>query len=205
MLPLVLIALYSLTAHLAISFDRPDIPLAALSAAAAIICVRAMRKHQGWLLPALATAAGCLLLWLGPGASLAVLSATPVVTNLLLLWVFAQSLRPGEVALITRIAASMEGELSPVLEDYTRAVTKAWCLIFGLMATIAALLAVLAPAVIWSAFANGINYALIGVFFVAEYVVRKWALPAQHHPGLIRFLRDLGRADIRSVVRKAPP
>ncbi len=92
---------------------------------------------------------------------------------------FGLSLRPGSVALCTRIADKVHGPLSTVELRYTRRVTAAWTLFFASIALAMGGLFSFAPLRVWSLFANFCVWPLIGMMFVAEYAVRRRVLPMQ--------------------------
>ena len=69
-----------------------------------------------------------------------------------------------------------------------------WTAFFVAMAAAAAALAVLATPQTWSLFANGIDYLVVGVLFVGEYVFRR--LRYRHHAH--RPLADVIRTVVRS-------
>ena len=54
-----------------------------------------------------------------------------LVTNFFLMWFFARTLKNGRVPLVTSLARSVHGSLTPDLEIYTRHVTLAWSLFFA--------------------------------------------------------------------------
>jgi len=103
------------------------------------------------------------------------------VINLALCALFARTLRRGEEPLVSRFARlSRGGRLAPDLVRYTRNLTRAWASFFLLMAVVSATLAVTAPLATWSLFSNLVNYLLVVVFFVVEYLYRR--LRYRHHP-----------------------
>jgi uncharacterized membrane protein len=56
---------------------------------------------------------------------------------------------------------------------YCRGVTKVWCVFFVLNGAAAGGLALWAPVSWWAAYTGGAAYALMGLVFGVEYVVRK--------------------------------
>ena len=115
----------------------------------------------------------------------------PVLINVALLATFAASLR--SVSLVERFARMQEPDLSEAKRRHCRQVTVAWCVFFALNAVIAALLTG-APLSWWAAYNGGIAYALMGLMFVGEFVLRKY-----------RF-RDYGAGPLdRLLARLFPP
>ena len=136
-------------------------------------------------------------LMMAGGAAAQILYLPPIVINALLAAWFAGTLRSGQIALITRYAQAIDGELSPAQIIYTHRLTAAWAIFFGLMALESILLAAYAPVVLWSLFTNFLNYLFVICFFIVEYAIRKCAMPDVKHPGFLRFVGRLARTDVR--------
>ncbi len=109
--------------------------------------------------------------------------------NVLLLWMFGRTLRAGREPLITRVARLVHGALPPEIERYTRHVTLAWSLFFGLMGISSLALFILAPVQVWSLFANVFTLPLICAMFVCEYVYRVLRYPRFRHVSLLHTAR----------------
>lgn len=105
--------------------------------------------------------------------------AMPVLINASLLVTFAASLF-GETTIVERFARMHEArargeaaaELSPGQIAHCRQVTWAWCVFFLANGAVAAALALAAPLATWAAYTGGVAYALMGLMFAAERVVR---------------------------------
>lgn len=121
-----------------------------------------------------------------------------------LLMLFGNSLLPGRQPLVSQVAAQIRGHLEPRVVCYTRQVTLAWTLLFAALWLETALLALFAPPAIWSLFANGLNYGLVAVCFIAEYGFRRWYLADLEHPSFGHFLDALRRTDWRWLVATEP-
>lgn len=106
-------------------------------------------------------------------------------TQLLLCIAFARSLGPGREAMCTLFARMVHGALAPGMERYTRQVTLAWSIFFGAMSLASTVLFFAAPVSVWSTFANFLTAPLIALMFVAEYAVRRRALPEVEHAGIV--------------------
>jgi len=156
----------------------------------------AWRTRLRWpVLWVLMLAASGLLLQ--PAAAPVLLAVTHVSAYLTLLWMFARTLRPGAIPLATRIAQRVRGTLAPELILYTRRVTQAWCVFFGVMAALSLGLFLIAPLPAWSVFANLLNLPLVALMFVSEYtwrVVRYRHLPHASIFAAIRAFRRPGEA-----------
>ncbi len=100
--------------------------------------------------------------------------AMPVLINVALLLTFAASLRG--VPIIERFARMQEEDgLSDAQVAHCRQVTWAWIVFFALNATVAAALASVEGWVdLWAAYNGGVAYALMGLMFAAEYVLRQY-------------------------------
>ncbi len=115
----------------------------------------------------------------------------PVLINVALLGTFLGSLRG--VPIIERFARMQEPDLSDPKRRHCRQVTVAWCVFFAINGAVAAALAA-APMAWWAAYNGGIAYALMGLMFVGEYVLRRY-----------RF-REFGRGPVdRLLARVLPP
>jgi len=101
---------------------------------------------------------------------------------------FGRTLADGETPMISRFAERIHGTLLPPLARYTRGATLAWTLFFAAMAGVSLLLFFAAPIQWWSAFANLLTPLLIGLMFLAEYLVRR-RLPREFRTGLVESIR----------------
>jgi len=106
-----------------------------------------------------------------------------------LLWLFGHTLLHDSEPLITRVARRVHGVLTPEIEAYTRRVTQAWCCFFAAQIIVSGLLLAFAPLEIWSLFAGVLNFPLVVLMFLGEYLYRVMRYP--DHP----------RTSIASAVR----
>ena len=140
---------------------------------------------SGWFsVLAAALLATCMLafaLWVAAVVPGLLLYVPPVVINLGFCAFFARTLGKGREPLVSRFARIMRGgQLAPDLARYTRNLTWTWAGFFVLMAAISATLAVTGPLAAWSLFSNILNYLLVVLFFILEYVYRR--VRYRHHP-----------------------
>ncbi|KON80546.1 hypothetical protein PA01_01820 [Azoarcus sp. PA01] len=112
-----------------------------------------------------------------------------VGTNALLGIAFGRTLTGGREPMCTRVAALIHGAPGPVLARYTRGVTIAWTLFFGLMATASIALFAFGPLDLWSAFANLLTFPLVALMFAGEYAVRLRVLPPEARSGILDAVR----------------
>jgi uncharacterized membrane protein len=110
---------------------------------------------------------------------------------LFLLWYFGRTLRPGNEALITRLATYVHGALPDEIKGYTRRATWAWCLFFAGMALVSVLLFALAPLATWSLFANVLNLPLVAAMYLGEYAYRRLRYPDFTHASIATVIRAL--------------
>jgi uncharacterized membrane protein len=89
----------------------------------------------------------------------------------------------------SRIARLIHGELSATLARYTRRVTIAWALFFGLTTAASGALFAFAPLAAWSTFANLLTIPLVTLMFAGEYAVRLYALPSAERGGILDAVR----------------
>jgi uncharacterized membrane protein len=102
---------------------------------------------------------------------------------------FGRSLLAGSTPLCTLLADKVHGPLSPPELRYTRRVTAAWTLFFGLIALLTLVLFFTVPLRIWSFFSNFCALPLVLLMFVAEYAVRRRVLPQTTRAGLLATMR----------------
>lgn len=118
--------------------------------------------------------------------------AMPVLISAALLVAFGASLR-GEMPMVERFARLQDPDLTPVKQEHCRRVTMIWCVFFVFNGASAALLALFAPVSWWATYTGGVAYALMGLLFAGEYIVRK-----------ARF-REYGRAPHDRLLAKLFP
>lgn len=94
----------------------------------------------------------------------------PVMVNLLMLGLFAQSLWQKE-SLIERFARLQEPQLPDYAVRYTRNVTKVWCLFFIINASVALVTTFMSMSV-WTLYNGLVSYLFAAVLFACEFAVR---------------------------------
>ena len=169
---------YPLLNHVAVVLGEPR--WAALGIAL-VVCVLVAGWSSALVGALIAGATFVLSLWLARYMPGLLLYAPPIAINMALCLCFARTLRRNHEPLVSRFARiERGGQLPPDLARYTRNLTRAWAGFFVLMAAISATLAVTGPVAIWSLFSNIVNYLLVVLFFILEYVYRR--LRYRHHP-----------------------
>jgi uncharacterized membrane protein len=169
---------YPLLNHAAVVLDEPR--WAALG-----VALVAWALASGWLNAFVAALVGAgtlaLSLWVAAVVPGLLLYVPPIAINLAFCAFFARTLGKGREPLVSRFARIMRGgQLAPDLARYTRNLTWTWAGFFVLMAAISATLAVTGPLAAWSLFSNILNYLLVVLFFILEYVYRR--VRYRHHP-----------------------
>ncbi len=101
----------------------------------------------------------------------------PVGINAALLVGFGGTLRSGTVPMIERFARLHEADLQPAKQAWCRSWTITWCAFFILNGGTAAALALLAPLAWWATYTGLISYALMGLLFATEWVLRHRRFP----------------------------
>jgi uncharacterized membrane protein len=189
---------YPLLAHLAVLTHDRRLEWLALVWLLGIAMGGALIQRRLWAWVALLVGAG-LLYWLViEGNGLYALYIPPVAIPAALLLLFAQSLREGEIPLVTRIARLMhDGPFPDDLVVYTRHVTQLWCGVCAAMILSAVLLALFASPELWSLMTNVIHYVVLGAVFVLEYGYRRWRYSHHEHSGLFQYLRRLSRTKLK--------
>jgi uncharacterized membrane protein len=200
---------YALLAHLLTTAARPTALGAAASTAPWALLALVIAWRSAHRVAALVACA--LLLGLGWAFWDLLERNTPWVYYLqhILMFValgaaFGVTLRPGQVALCTRLARAVQGPLSADAENYSRGVTLAWAVFCAVMIAISTLMFFLGPLAAWSVFANLLTLPLVGAMFLGEALVRARVCPELSHGGVLRGAAISVRAYWDSSVRPTP-
>jgi uncharacterized membrane protein len=108
-------------------------------------------------------------------------------SNLGLAGFFGRTLGRGSKPLVSRMAETVFGPLSPAMTRYTRQVTLAWTLFFAGTVLVSALLFRFSSIEVWSFFANILSLPLLALMFTLEYRVRLRLVPDERHSPLDSF------------------
>lgn len=120
----------------------------------------------------------------------------PVIFNLVMLAIFANTLLPGREPLITMLHRQAVNKIiDSTIAAYTRRLTWIWACLFAAMALESVVLAIIAPLSVWSLFTNFLNYVFVVALLVGEYFYRIVRYRNHTHPPLVQFLLNLARAD----------
>lgn len=132
--------------------------------------VRPAAGQTIWLAPAVTLLA---LLGAAIADQAAWLYVSPVAISLAFLLWFGSSLRRGAMPAVERFARLQEKTLSPAQQAWCRLWTQLWCVFFVANAAIAAALATCCPVAWWATYTGGISYALMGLMFATEWLLRQ--------------------------------
>ncbi len=124
-----------------------------------------------------------------------------VLLSVMFMLIFGRTLRPGSVALITRISTDMRQGQSEVPVQYTRGLTLAWTIIFALLALEGLLLGLYA-APGWVLRVSAMTWIFVIVFTVTEYFYHSRRFPNPRQHGVLDFVRDLTRVDYRRLLNE---
>lgn len=172
---LIAAVLYPLAVHIAIVTHAAAAAVALLVVVAAVhALVRLPRlRHSPWAWTYLAVAGvGAASLTMG---AVAALYLPPVLINLVLLGVFARTLRAGATPLIERFMRLEYAGVPPApLVAYARRLTFLWSAFFALSALFAVVLALAAPLTVWSLWVNIGNFVAIALLYSTQYAYLYW-------------------------------
>lgn len=196
-----LLLVYPLAVHLALVADQVLIASTVLLLVSATCIVATLASVTGsW------RGRGVFLLLFGTVAAFSLLNLMsqtryalylpPILINLAMLVIFANTLLPGREPLITRFhRLAVNHNIDSTITVYTRRLTWIWACLFAVMALESIVLAVVAPLTVWSLFTNFLNYVFIVTLLVGEYLYRIVRYRDQQHPSLAQFLHNLAQVD----------
>ena len=200
---------YPILAHAAILRQSTALTLVCVIVLAAAVLLPPLTEGRRWAWLALPLAAAAIAaLWYLDAAAL-VLFLPPILLNLFLAWFFGHTLRRGSTPLIERLVRLLQPPGEPpeaAVILYARRLTRAWTLLFAILAAINLALAgsvvpgglldsagLRPPAAIdrevWSLFANVLNYVVVAAFFLLEFFYRMRRFPGRPYRNLLDFLR----------------
>lgn len=190
---------YPVLVHLAVITQMAALQSAALGWLGLLFLLPALRSGKLW--PWLALAGVVLLSALAPtlGVGMIFLYLPPILMNAFLGLIFVNSLRAGRTPMISAVARQIRGDLSPAVATYTRRSTQAWVLIFFSMALFSAALALWADDALWSLFTNCLNYVIVVLIFLIEYLLRSVFLPNDPRTPVGEYVRGVVRTDFRKL------
>jgi magnesium-transporting ATPase (P-type) len=131
------------------------------------------------------------------------------------LFPFALSISSGYIPLITQFYYLSEGldssesenkglatDFDPKRVQYTHMLTWLWVIVISMMLLEIILLSFFAPLEIWSLFTNFINYFILLLFMIFEWLFRNFYFKQWESP--LIFIRQLIVIDHRQLLKKHP-
>ncbi len=116
----------------------------------------------------------------------------PVLIPLALAYAFGKTLMGQQTAFVTCIAQKIR--TTPLVEKekkYTRFITYMWVVFFLFLAVESMVVAAIYDIETWSYITNFLNYILVILFVMFEYLLRRIVLRRLEHPSFIRFIKQL--------------
>jgi uncharacterized membrane protein len=119
---------------------------------------------------------------------------------------FGSTLRTGSTPLIERFMRRQYGDaMHPVLVPYARRLTWIWTLFLVAMALISIGLAVFGTLKAWSLFTNIVNYLLVAILFVAQFVYSRLHYRVHAPRGLWQSMADAVGNSVQGLSSSAAP
>ena len=157
-----------------------------------------IRQRMAALILALMLIASFILIQ--QGSSQDVYFLPPIAINYFIGMIFLKSLMKNSTPLIERYMLLLEGEVDAKERKYARWFTTLWAFVLLSLAVETAVLAMFASHEIWSLFTNFINYLILGLMFLFEYLVRLRMFPQKQHKSFIQFINSLRKIKLKAVV-----
>lgn len=104
-----------------------------------------------------------------------------IACNSMLCWFFAQTLLAGRTPVITTLARTIHPDMPDDVVRYTRKVTAAWAIFFAMQVLVSLVIFYTTSIETWSVFANILNWPLVILMFIGEYLCRKRVNPDFKH------------------------
>ena len=194
-----LVISYPICCHFAVTLNQPQLQLLALLLLGLGLTFKGLWQGSrvSWLI--MVSVSAILMIVLLLGQTRLILYFPPILLPLLLWSIFYRTLGENQVPLVTQIGTAVHGELPPELQAYTRQVTAVWSYLFAAIAIFSTLLPLIASETVWSLFTNFLNWALISILFVGEFIYRQYHFRSMDHPSFWQYLLIVVRADIRNL------
>lgn len=194
-----LLLAYPLSVHFAVITQSPGLQLASLVVLALGLCYPGLKQNSLFAWAVLLAVCLLALAFDYLQLTMYVLYLPPVILPLLFWSVFYRSLMAGQTPLVTQIGERARGPFTEELKTYTRHVTQLWAVFLFTLALWSALLPWLASVELWSLFTNFLNYFMLGLLFVMEYIYRKSRFRDHDHPDFRQYLAIVFKANIRKL------
>ena len=188
--------LYPAVVHACIVYDIPQYAVLYLSIILMLLMIEKFPVKVKYLIVFLSPVIVYVVLRYESISRLA-LYILPVLVCLIFFKIFARTLVSGKVPLVTRMAEITQGDLDDDVVRYTRSLTGVWALVFLGLAVESTLLAFFAPFELWSLFTNVINYIIVALVFVGDYLVRRKTLASWRNQGFKHFIDSITKVKVR--------
>lgn len=191
------IVIYPIVVHIFIIYKLPQYAVLYLVTVLVLLVYEKVQGKARYLLAILMPFVVLGVLYYEPISRLA-LFIFPVLVCLIFFQIFARTLIMGRIPLVTRMAEIAQGsELNEDAIRYTRSLTKAWALVFLGLALESTLLAFFAPLEIWSLFTNIINYIIVALVFLVDFLLRRKLLSHWRNQSFKQFIKSITKVKIR--------
>lgn len=184
-----LVIAYAGLSHAAMRSDAVVLQGLALGALMAIPLVAALGAGRRWVWACVPLGAAIIGVVIALGAGHFVLRLPALLVPAFLFAVFGASLRPGQTALITRIAIAARPSISAQIVRHTRRLTALWTLLFAVMVVVSVVLLLIGRMDWWSLQASLINYLACAALIVGDHVYRRLRFSDEPQPGFVDYLR----------------
>ena len=124
----------------------------------------------------------------------------PIAINLFIGMIFLKSLTLNATPLIEKYVVLLEGGIDMEQRHYARWVTILWAGVLLSLAVESLLLGIFFSHETWSIFTNFINYLILGLVFVGEYLLRLKRFPHKQHMSFVQFINRLRKVKLKTVV-----
>jgi len=190
------LVLYPVVVHVCIIYKLPQYAVLYLTLLLVMLAFERVQGKAKYLLIILLPIIAVPVLYYEP-ISRSALYLFPVLVCLVFFKVFARTLVADKVPLVTRMAEITQGRLDDDVIRYTKSLTRVWALVFLGLAIESTLLAFFAPFEIWSLFTNIINYIIVALVFVADFLVRRRVLSSWRNQSFKQFMDSITKVKIR--------
>lgn len=165
--------LYPVIAHIAVIFDHPVFAVIYLGLLISGMIIDRLWLYHKLLLILVLSGLWCLFVVFIKYDLINIIFIPPVLFSGMACYMFARSLWGNRDPFITAIAKRVyQKKMTEKIYLYTRYCTIFWAVVTGIICIESIMLALFAPLYIWSLFCNILNYIILVVCFVTEYVVR---------------------------------
>lgn len=194
-----LLVAYPILVQLSFIFNNPSLQTAAIMSLTCGLLYKPLKKRETktWLTTIFIALLSALALH--TESTIYALYAPPIIVPSLLCIVFGYSLTREQTPIVTAIGEASRGPLSPEMICYTRGVTQLWTIVFMITIANAILLPILTIPTIWSWTVNVVNYIVVGIIFLGEFIYRKHRFKDHNHPNFVEYIRIVTTTDIRKL------